>query len=126
MVEGWGGRWRKIYMYRSDLEKLDTKALINILRKLRTANRIHDWDYYEYEFGKTIEETENTWTEYKYVEYGTHLRQDEYYTMIWMVKDVLSRREHVPTSKIEKRKIRQEKAKHRNSRKHETYWHVKK
>ena len=105
-------------MYRSDLEKFDTRKLLFILRRLRAAEHCLDWDYFELmEPGESIE---NTWIEYKWSDGGSKLSQDRYYAMIWMVKDVLSRREHIPTSKVEKKKIRQARAKKKYDRKKST------
>ena len=109
----------KYYLYRTDLEKFNTKKLINILRKLRMYYARQDWDWWE---TTPIKDPENTWTEYAWAEGGSKMVQDQYYTMIWMVKSVLSTREHVVTSKAEKKKIRQQKAKNRNDRTRSTYW----
>ena len=109
---------KKYYMYRSDLEKFDTKKLLFILRRLRTAVHCLDWDYFD--LMEPGEDIENTWLEYQWVDGGGKIHQEQYYAMIWMVKDVLSRREHVPTSKAERRKIRQARAKKRYDRKKST------
>jgi len=119
-VDKWGMHIKKYYMYRSDLEKFDTRRLLFILRCLRSVVHCLDWDYFE--LMKPGESVENTWFEYQWVEGGGIIHQYQYYAMIWMVKDVLSRREHIPTSKIECRKIRQSKAKNRNDRKCSTHF----
>lgn len=109
----------KYYLYRPDLEKFNTRKLISILRRLRSSIHCLDWDYFEL---TPLKDLENTWFEYSRLDGGSKLYQERFYAMIWMVKDVLSRREHVPTSKIECRKIRQSKAKNRNDRKCSTHF----
>ena len=120
IVEFWGYRIKKHYMYRPDLEKLDTRKLLWILRNLRAFYARQDWDFYE--TAPWGQDFENTWTEYEWTDGGSKLYQDQYYAMIWMVKDVLSRREHIPTSKVERRKIRQERAKKRYDRRSSTHF----
>ena len=109
----------KYYLYRSDLEKFSTRRLIGILRRLRSAIHCLPWDYFE---RTPIEDLENSWLEYSRLDGGSKLYQEQFYAMIWMVKDVLSRREHVPTSKIECRRIRQMKAKNRSDRRTSTHF----
>lgn len=117
-VDKWGIHIREYYLYRSDLEKFDTRRLLFILRRLRAFYRRQDWDFYE--TAPSGQDFENTWTEYEWTDGGSKLCQDRYYAMIWMVKDVLSRREHIPTSKVERKKIRQARAKKRYDRKKST------
>ena len=58
-------------MYRSDLEKFDTKKLLFILRCLRAAVHRLDWDYFELmEPGKDIE---NTWLEWQWADGGSKI-----------------------------------------------------
>ena len=84
------------YLYKCDLERIDTETLLGILRSCRVY--VTKWNVPE-------DERENVWCEYGWSDNG-----EEWYTMIWMVKAVLATREHIPTKK-ERRKIRQEKAK---------------
>lgn len=120
IVEFWGYRIKKHYMYRPDLEKLDTRRLLWILGRLRSYFHCLDWDYFEQ--APPGEDLDNTWIEYAKYDCGSKLLQEEYYAMFWMVKDVLSRREHIPTSKVERKKIRQERAKKRYDRRSSTHF----
>lgn len=85
------------FLYKSDLVEFDTRMLLRILHSCRAY--ISKWKIAE-------EKSESVWCEYAW----DSDNQREWYTMIWMVKDVLATREHIPT-KQERRKIRQEKAK---------------
>ena len=119
-VDKWGMHIKKYYMYRSDLEKFDTRRLLFILRRLRSVVHCLDWDYFD--LMKPGESIGNTWFEYEWTDGGSKLCQEQYYAMIWMVKDVLSRREHIPTSKAERKKIRQLRAKKRYDRRRSTHF----
>lgn len=99
---------RKIYYYRSDLEAMPTGKLLQILSLLR--KQISMWsppihlDCDEYGDDKRYV------MEGKMVEFSWD-DNNEYYAVFWMVKDVLSKRPHVPNSKQERKAARQMSAK---------------
>ena len=94
------------FYYRCDLEELSTERLIWMLRGCRRTISRETYGYSKDWVDKYMENIEGKWLEFTWDDYNC------YYTMIWMVKDVLSRREHVYKSKAERKYVRQMQAKY--------------
>lgn len=100
---------RKCFFYREDLENMDTEELLHILRCLRIRiikevernSELVDEDKKK-EFIKSLE---GQMVEFRYDDWH------EDYAVLWIVKDVLSKRPHIYKSKSERRKNRQLSAK---------------
>lgn len=98
--------FKEYYYYKSDLEKFSTSELIDILRSLRCKESRYLEYQDENEWGDLEDNFTGDWLVFDWGEYH------QSFAMIWMVKDVLSRRPHIPKSKAEKKAIRQMQAKY--------------
>lgn len=94
------------FYYRCDLEKLPTERLIWMLRGCRRTISRETYGYNQEWVDKYMQNIEGKWLEFTWDEWNC------YHTMIWMLKDVLSRREHVYKSKAARKYVRQMKAKY--------------
>ena len=92
--------------YKCDLEKLPTEELIWMLRGCRKTISRETYSYNKEWADKYMENIEGKWIEFSWDEWNC------YHTMIWMLKDVLSRRGHVYKSKADRKYVRQMQAKY--------------
>lgn len=85
-------KWiNNIYYYKSDLEKIPTRDLIRMLRSCRAS--ISNDTRYKQVTEINLWDLEGRWTLFEWNDY-------EYkYAIVWMIKDVLSRRPHITKSK---------------------------
>lgn len=98
------------FLYPWDLEKMETKDLIYILRGLRcdeSRERKYPWN--------EERDMDGEWLEYSWSDLGCGT-QERWYSMIWMVKKVLANRENISTSKADRKKERMEKSRNRDER----------
>ena len=100
------GYFKHYFYYREDLEKMSTKELVWVLRGLRCDESRELYWQDENKWGDLETELEGRWLTFEQTD--CHMS----HAMIWMVKDILSHRPHVPKSKAERKAIRQKQAKY--------------
>ena len=98
--------FKHYYYYRDDLEKMTTSELVTVLRSLRCHESRELYWQDENKWGDLETEFEGRWLAFEWTDW--HMS----HAMIWMVKDILSHRPHVPKSKAERKAIRQKQAKY--------------
>lgn len=99
------GYFKHYFYYREDLEKMSTKELVWVLRGLRRDESRELYRRDKNKWSDLETELEGCWLTFEWTDF--HMS----HAMIWMVKDILSHRPHVPKSKAERKAIRQKQAK---------------